>query len=280
VAAPASLDSQWVHEAQLLPIGGPYQVQSANALTWYAEGGNGGARDDVACALVRDDRYGEAGLEGFEAAAATIGVDLAEVVTFAAGEVDFAPHVEALGAARCEVVLFVGLPVETGAAMAEAAAHAPPFDPQWIAQSPAWLGQLAHGELGQYLQEHLVVVGEGTEWGDTSVPGMAQLLEDAPPGQAPSLHFAFGYAQARAVHQILEAAVAAGDLSRAGVAEALAAVEVLTFDGLLGDYGYGSPEDRDPPRASTIFAVDPEVPGGLGVLEAGVISEAAEELDL
>jgi hypothetical protein len=78
---------------------------------------------------------------------------------------------------------------------------------------------------------------------------------------------------------VLEAAVANGDLSREGIIEAMNGIETLTFDGLTGDYPYGAPEDRDPPRASTIFSVDPEAPGGLRVLEADVVSEAAENYE-
>lgn len=276
VAAPASLDSFWVREQQLLPIGGPYQVQSANAFTWYIEGGNGGSPDDVICALIRDDEYGEAGLEGFEAAAEANDVEIAEVVTFPGGESDFTTQIGALQGAGCEMVLFVGLPTETSPAITRAAQSSPPFEPQWIGQSPSWLTLFAQGDLAPYLQEHFVLAAEGVEWGDTSVPGMAQMLEDAPEGQQPDIYFAFGYNQARAVHQVLEAAVANGDLSREGIIEAMNGIEVLTFDGLTGDYPYGPPEDRDPPRASTIFAVDPEAPGGLRVLAADVVSEAAE----
>lgn len=279
VASPASLDSFWVREQQLLPIGGPYQVQSANAFTWYIEGGNGGSPDDVICALLRDDEYGEAGFEGFEAAAEANDVEIAEVVTFPGGEADFTTQIGALQGAGCEMVLFVGLPTETGPAMTRAAQSSPPFTPQWIGQSPAWLGLFAGGDLAPYLQENFVLASEGTEWGDTSVPGMAQMLEDAPADQAPDIYFAFGYSQARAVHQVLEAAVAAGDLSREGIVAAMNGIDELTFDGLTGDYPYGPPEDRDPPRTSTIFAVDPAAPGGLAVLEADVASEVAANLE-
>jgi hypothetical protein len=40
-------------------------------------------------------------------------------------------------------------------------------------------------------------------------------------------------------------------------------IDELTFDGLFGDDGWGPPEDRDPPRASSIFRVNAEKPIGL-----------------
>jgi ABC-type branched-subunit amino acid transport system substrate-binding protein len=274
VAAPASLDSFWVREQQLLPIGGPYQIQAANALSWYVEGGNGGSADSVICALTRDDAYGEAGFEGLEFAAGELGVEIVERATFPGANADFTTQIGQLQSAGCEMVFFVAVPSETAPAMQKAAELG--YAPQWIGQSPTWVTAFAASPLAPYLQANFVLAGEGTEWGDTSVPGMAQMLEDAGPDQAPDIYFAFGYNQARAVHQVLEAAVAAGDLSHEGIVSAMNSISELTFDGLSGDYGWGAPEDRVPPRASTIFAIDPAAPGGLAVLERDVVSDAAE----
>ncbi len=58
LAAPASLDAFWVREENLLPIGGPYQVQAINSLDYYVKNGGEGKR---ICSLIQDDAYGEAG---------------------------------------------------------------------------------------------------------------------------------------------------------------------------------------------------------------------------
>ena len=41
IAAPASLDALWVREENLLPVGGPYQVQASNSLGDYVNEGGG-----------------------------------------------------------------------------------------------------------------------------------------------------------------------------------------------------------------------------------------------
>jgi hypothetical protein len=126
------------------------------------------------------------------------------------------------------------------------------------------------------------VASEGTEWGDPEVPGMVRMLEDVAEfddDQAPDPYFVFGYAQAWAVSQVLEVAVENGDLSRDGILEALASVEELEFEGLFGTYPYGAVEDRDPPRLSSIFRVDPAAPGGLRLLERGIEVEAATDYE-
>jgi ABC-type branched-subunit amino acid transport system substrate-binding protein len=227
----------------------------------------------VICALTRDDAYGEAGFEGFEFAAEELGVEIAQRSTFPPANADFTTQIGQLQSAGCEMVFFVAIPSETSPAMQKADELG--YTPQWIGQSPTWVTVLALSPLAPYLQENFVLVGEGVEWGDTSVPGMAQMIEDA--GDAtPDIYFAFGYNQARAVHQVLEAAVANGDLSREGIVSAMNGLDELTFDGLTGDYPYGPPEDRDPPRSSSIFGVDGTKPTGLTLIEGDIVSEAAE----
>jgi hypothetical protein len=51
---------------------------------------------------------------------------------------------------------------------------------------------------------------------------------------------------------------------------------VLRFEDVIGDYTWGPPEDRDPPRISSMFAVDPTAPFALAPLEVNFTSDAAE----
>ena len=82
MASPASLDSFWVREPNLLPIGGPYQIQAINALDWYVTEGDGEGKK--VCSLIQDDPYGEAGQAGLEFAAEELDVELADPVRFPA----------------------------------------------------------------------------------------------------------------------------------------------------------------------------------------------------
>src|SRR5918997_1576485 len=215
VAQPASLDSFWVREQNLLPIGAPYQIQAINGVHWYVTEG-GGSESSAVCTLGQDDPYGEAGQEG---------------VDFALAELGFAPR--------------------------------------WMGQSPTWIGAFVESELLPYLEANFTWVAEGPEYGDESVPGMSELIriqETYTPDQEPDVYFNFGYNESKAVHQVLEEAVAQGDLSREGIIEAMNSIEALEFDGVLGEYGWGGPDDRDPPRAHSIFEVDSSQPIGLGLI--------------
>ncbi|MGH9227345.1 MAG: ABC transporter substrate-binding protein [Acidimicrobiales bacterium] len=279
VAQPASLDSFWVREQNLLPIGAPYQIQAINGVDWYVNEG-GGSTDSAICTLRQDDPYGEAGQEGVDFAAEELGIELTEEVTFPVGNPDFTTQITQLQGAGCEMVWLVSTPTDTGSALAKAAELG--FAPRWMAQSPTWIGVFIDSPLLPYLQANFTWVSEGPEYGDESVPGMSEILriqETYAPDQEPDIYFNFGYNEAKAVHQVLEQAVEMGDLSRDGIVEAMNSIDELEFEGLLGEYGWGSPEDRNPPRANSIFEVDPAKPIGLGLIVAEHQAPFAEDFE-
>ena len=269
VAAPASLDAFWVREQNLLPIGGPYQIQAINGSDWWINEG-GGSVDQVYCSFIQDDPYGEAGQEGIDFAADNLGFTVTEIARYVSGDTDFSAQIQQLQGAGCEVVFLVSTPSITGGALGTAAAGG--YAPQWIGISPTWINALAGSALAPYLQANFVIVAEGSTWGDDSVPGMATLierLEEFAPDQEPDYYFTFGYLQAHAVVQVLEAAVASGDLSREGIIEAMNSLGTVSFEGLGGDYFYGTPDERIPSTENTIFAVNPEVPNGVEAVVIG-----------
>lgn len=276
LAGPASLDAFWVPEANLMPIGGPYQIQMINGMDYAVRELD--AKNKTICALTKDDPYGEAGLAGLEYAAEQMGFTIASQATFKQGDTDFTAQINQLEGAGCEIVAFVALPTETSPVLTAAAGRN--FAPKWLGQSPTWISAFAGSGLAPYLQANYLLLSEGPQWGDTSVQGMAQMLDDIAayaPDTKPDIYFAFGYAQAWAASQILEKAVANGDVTPAGVLKASEEITELTFDGLLGDYAYGAVADRNPPRTSTVFAIDPAAPGGLSALEADFASQAAQD---
>ncbi|MEZ5226767.1 MAG: ABC transporter substrate-binding protein [Acidimicrobiales bacterium] len=122
----------------------------------------------------------------------------------------------------------------------------------------------------------------GQEWGaadSTEMTAMVERVAKYKPDQTPSYYFTFGYLQAWAAHQLLEEAVANGDLSREGVISAMNGMSALEFGDLAPSYGYGAPEDRNPPRYSTIFAVDVSKPFALAALAPDITSPAAEAFE-
>lgn len=279
VAQPATLDSFWVREQNLLPIGAPYQIQAINGIDWYVNEG-GGSTDSSICILRQDDPYGEAGLAGVEYVLDDLGMELASEATFPVGNADFTAQITQLQGDGCEAVWLTSTPTDTGSALGKAAELG--YAPKWLGQSPSWIGAFIESPLLPYLEANYVWISEGPEYGDESVPGMSELIriqETYAPDQEPDIYFNFGYLESKAVHQVLEAAVENGDLSHEGIIEAMNSIDEFTFDGLFGDYGWGEPEDRVPPRASSIFEVDASKPIGLGLVVAEHEAPAAEDFE-
>ncbi len=277
LAAPASLDAFWVREANLLPVGGPYQVQAINALNYYVEQEG---KDKKICSFVQDDAYGEAGQAGVDFAEEQLGFQTAKTVKFKVGDKDVTGQVQQLASAKCDAVFLTATPTDAGTIWGTAAKLG--FAPRWIGQSPVWVNALAASPLKDYLAKTTWIAAEGTEWGDQEVPGMKQMLErieQFKPNQKPDYYFSFGYLQGQAMEAVLEQAVKRGDLSQAGIVKAVEEVGTVSFEGLSGDYEYGPVESRNPPRSTTIFKVEPDKPNGLGTLEYQTESEPAMQFE-
>jgi ABC-type branched-subunit amino acid transport system substrate-binding protein len=275
VAQPATLDAFWVREQNLLPIGAPYQIQVINAMDWYVN--EQGSAEDVICWVGTDDPYGEAGLEGMEFAAEELDFEIAAQPTFATTDTEFTAPIGELKGAGCQMVFGTFTAASLTGLLGAAAQQG--FEPTWIGQSPSWLSVFAGTALKEYLEANFYVVSEGPAWGDEGAPAMAEMIADKDkyfPDQAPDQYYAFGYTEARAVVQVLEKAVEMGDLSREGIIEAMNSLESLDFGGLLGEYQYGPPEDRDPPRANTISKINSTMPVGLELVVEAHESDAAK----
>jgi len=275
VGSPATLDALWVHNANLIPLGAPYQIEAINALDYYV---NNGGKGKKVCALAQDDAYGQAGLDGLAFAKKQLKLKTGPSPRYKTGE-DLTAQVQQLSDAKCDAVLLASTAADATAIATKSISLN--YNPQYIGLAPFWLAAFAEGDIGAFFQEHLWITAEQlVAWGDTSVPGMDKFLERQQKyaaSQDPDPYFIFGYAQGQAVAQVLEQAAKNGDFSRAGLLKAVAQIKKLTFDGLTGDYKYGNPADRNPPRTTTLFQVDPAAPVGLSILAPQAASAAAKK---
>ena len=256
VASPASLDQAWTREANLLPVGSTYQIQFLNGADYAVN--DLGLKGKPICFMGEEGAYGDAGLEGLNAAAKALSFSVAVTARFKATDQDVTAPVTQLKNGNCAAVFLTATPSTTGRIVGTASQLG--LDTQWIAQSPTWLSALAASPVAPILQKSFHWISEGVEWGDTSVPGMKQMLDDIAkykPDQKPDVYFVFGYVQAIAVHALLEQAVENGDLSRDGILKALEELEDVEYNGLLGEYTYGKAAERNPSRTSAVFKVDP-----------------------
>lgn len=257
IAVPGSLAGAWAGEAVLLPVGAAYEYEMINLVDWYASASGLASGSDVHCAIYVDDKYGNDSMRGVYYAAEQLGFELAEEQTISRGGTDFTAQVGALDDAGCTVVYTVTVPTEQNAILAQAESVG--FEPYWLGSLPSYLNLFAAGGPDRY--EKFYVALDSPNLNDTSVPGMADFLErfaavlgeDANPN---TFHLS-GYFQSIAVHALLEKAVELGDLSREGMAAAMAQLGEVDTGGLsASNYVYGLPEDRVPTSAVRIYQFD------------------------
>jgi ABC-type branched-subunit amino acid transport system substrate-binding protein len=276
----ATLASAWLKEKYVIPAGAPYPVQFINAAQYLKDQG-GTPKIGI---IYQEDDYGEEGLKGLEYAASKLNFTILAKATYkaadAAGDASlFLPAVKKMKDAGVDTVFLTSTPSATGKALGVAAA-ALKYAPRWIGQSPSWIGALAaNPALAPYLQQTMWVVTDAScGWGEIGAgcEGMKEMLDNIAkyaPDQKPDYFFIFGYTQARIVYQILEKAVADGDLTRDGVVKAFESLRNVDMGGLLNPISYGSKcEDKVPVTASTIWSVDPTAPVGLKKLAAKIDS--------
>jgi ABC-type branched-subunit amino acid transport system substrate-binding protein len=273
--APASLDALWVHVPFLFPIGAPYQVEAINALDYYVKQ-NG--KSKKVCAIAQDDEFGTAGLEGLDVAKKSLKFKTGPSPKFSTGS-DVTAQVQQLSDAKCDAVLTVATAADATAIMSKMVAL--DFNPQVIALAPFWLAAFAKSpDLQSFEVAHLWLAAEQLiAWGDTTVPGMSDFIkrqQKYAASQKPDPYFIFGYAQGELLAQILERAAKDGDLSPEGILKASTKLKKVKFGGLTGDYKYGNPAGRNPPRTTALYKVDPASPVGLSFIEAQLESKAAK----
>jgi hypothetical protein len=136
-------------------------------------------------------------------------------------------------------------------------------------------------QVAPLLQAEAWLMGAGGAlWGDTSQPGMQQMLSDIQtyaPSQQPDYFFQAGYTLAWITAAIIKKAADNKDLSRTGFVNAFSSIGTVDTGGLLPPLAYGSsPNQRVPTRDSRIFAIDPTQPGDIKPITGDFTGSAAD----
>lgn len=269
-------DGDLAHEPALAPFLAPYQTNVENGISylWNEENLHG----KNYCALVQDDASGEARVHGLETIGKKLGFEVGTVAKFAPTDTAFTAQIQQLQNGDCDVVVYGGAANNTGNVVA--AATQLQFAPTWVAEYFANSTAFPTSPIAGYLTDHFVFTGPGDELDNLDNAGMADLQENlkiSNADAAPTLQHVYGYIQGMVASAILEQAVKDGDLSGAGVRQALTELGTVSFEGLQADITYGQPEDRVLPTRSTIYRFDGSKPYGLAA--KSVLYEAPEGID-
>src|SRR5438876_2146361 len=229
--------------------------------------------------IYQNDEYGQDGLTGYKEAVNFYHLHDVAQATYAVTDTNYTAQISQLKAAGAKYVFITAIPTATAGIIVTA--YKLGYNPQWILQSPAFAqALLAVPGLGALLS-HDWLVSQGATWGDTSQPGMAQMLNDVAkyaPDQKPDGFFQFGYTESKITYEILKKAMDNNDITRDGLLTAFESLKNVDLGGLLPPVTYGSsPNERVPTRDSIVFAIDPTQPTGVKALSPDFTGGAAQQ---
>ncbi len=276
VAGAASQEARWSNTPNLLPVFNSYQVQAINGIGYFLE--STARPDATVCALTVATSYGDAGAEGVRFAKSQLGFNLGPMEQAAPTTTNVTANVSALKNAGCQAVMLVTTPQQTLAAVLTGRALG--FSPRWIIMGASFSDRIITPQTGPAFEQGAWVVGDGTQWGDPAVPGMAQLATELIASdnrywtENPDIGLTFGWVQAKVLEATLERAVARGDLSHAGVLAASKEIGTVDVAALGSPIDYSSPQRLANAR-TTVFAVDASYRNAIRVLAPSYTSAAA-----
>ena len=273
----ATLSSALAREKYLILVGTPYRLQVENAFDFVVN--KQGVSNPPVGIIYQNDEYGQDGLTGYKEAVSFYHLHDAAQATYALTDKDYTAQISQLKASGAKYVFITAIPTATAGIIGTA--YKLDYNPQWILQSPAFAqALLAVPGLGA-LMSHAWLVSQGATWGDTSQPGMAQMLNDVAkyaPTQKPDGFFQFGYTESKITYDILKKALDNNDVTRDGLLTAFESLKNVDLGGLLPPVTYGSsPNDRVPTRDNIVFAIDPTQPTGVKPLSPDFTGGAAKQ---
>jgi ABC-type branched-subunit amino acid transport system substrate-binding protein len=273
----ATLSSALAREKYLIMVETPYRLQVENAFDYIVN--KLGVKSPATGIIYQNDDYGQDGLTGYKEAITAYSLKDVGQASYAPTDTDFTAQVLQMKSAGAKYVFLTTLPTVTAKIIATG--HALGYDPQWILQSPAFSPLLLGVPSLVPLLSKAWIVNQGASWGDTSVPGMKQMLADVAkyaPDQKPDGFFEFGYTESKITYAILKKAFDNGDITRNGLLKAFESLKNVDLGGLLPPVTYGtssSPNQRVPTRDNTVFIIDPTQPASVRSLSGDFTGTAA-----
>jgi ABC-type branched-subunit amino acid transport system substrate-binding protein len=125
----------------------------------------------------------------------------------------------------------------------------------WTGSTPSYDFRLLDSPVAPIIDASFYQSGYNVPWG-TDVPGAAEMTEvltAAYPDRRPSDAFAIGWSYSLSLKQALEAAIASGDLTRAGFAAAVNGLTGVDFGGLAPTQSYSGTPNEYVQRQSAIY---------------------------
>ena len=243
LAIPLTWYSGWADPdvgANVVEINATYCVESMNGVQYLAE-----TFDAETIAIVSlAGEYGQDGAAGAKLAAEALGLEIVYDGEGAIAGGDQTPIVTELVAAQPDIVWITTTPTTFAEIFGGSVAQG--LQAQWSGNSPTYSYLLLNTALADALSAYYTYSTYTALWGANDSEGMQLVISEMQkrrPDAIFSDNYIRGFLEAMTAHQILEAAAANGDITRAGILEAFQSADI-DYMGLAPNQTWaGDPND-------------------------------------
>ncbi len=236
IAFPASLSSLMAGNKQTPPVGPSYTIEARRAMDWVVKS----AKDKTSLKvgiIYQNDDYGKDGLKGWREAAKKHNLKIVSEQPTKPGQKDMTAVISTLKSAGATHILLSVLPSATGPILGTAAKMK--YMPIWIGSTPAWIDAFFSPKLIPVKARAMFMnyyQCSGTPYIGEDLPGMKKFMAALKKygGKARQDSYTLlSYIQGLAALEVAKRAIVNGDITRAGYAKSLAALDNWDANGFI-----------------------------------------------
>lgn len=275
IGVPASWNSAWDFEPQILASGANYCFEAANGVDWAVEQGASG----TVMAIGYPNDYGKDAAAGVQLAAEANGLEFTQVET-PPGQDNQAGAIAKILADKPSLVFVTTGPAELATIIGGAAQQG--FQGMFVGSSPTWNPALLQTPAAPALEAMYHQAAPGLPFG-SDTPGHQAMREALGDLDQPNDGYTVGWSWSYPLLAALEAAAESEDgISRESLVEAARSLETVDYEGMLPEPETMELEDGATDliwRQSVINAVDPAAPTGVTATGEYFTGPTVEEMD-
>lgn len=264
MVAPASWASNLLENPYILMGGTTYDLESINSVQYALDNGLIAEGDTIGSIYVEGE-YGANGLLGVQYAADELGLNLvAQQVK--STDTDLSSAVAALRQEGVTAVFLTTTPAQTASAVGTAAGAG--LNVPFFGNNPTFAPAILDTPAGPALEANFYLAASVAPYaseGDMVAQVREEYAAEYPDG-SPNGGTIYGYGVATIFASVLQRACDNGDLTRAGVQEALTQTDNGDTGGLIAPLDYSTP-GASPSREIYLARPDSSVEGGLVLAE-------------
>jgi ABC-type branched-subunit amino acid transport system substrate-binding protein len=273
IGVPASWNSAWEFDDQILESGANYCFEAMNGVDWAVE--NRGVKAKALAVGYAGD-YGGDAAAGVEAAAQANDLDFEKIET-PAGQDNQAGAVGSILKAEADLVFVSTGPAEMATIVGGLAQQG--FKGTVVGSSPTWNPALLQSAAKPALEALYFQAGPWGPFG-TDTPGH-QAMRDALGDVTPNDGYTAGWTWSYPLLAALKQAADSGDITRESLVEASKNLDSVDYEGILPPEAgatKGDPADVAY-RASVISGVDESAPTGVSIEQDLTVGPTADTYD-